>query len=174
MAAAVELTDGTRNVIFENGRLVGPGAAAVKMDGAAQGEVRNNRVYNFDRGVYLSGDPTNPAAIDLSVSNNTFHTLTTGVDIRPLSAALKRLSLARNYFAHVQQIASSAVDTVVGFRATDNARDKDSQDGNLPTNSVVFNIALGQDPGHDAQFLRPPAGEPEPVVGQKKIPVGAR
>jgi serine/threonine protein kinase len=175
MPAAVELTDGTRNVIFENGRLDGPGGAAVKLDGTAQGEFRNNRVYNFDRGVYLSGDPTNPAAIDLAVRNNTFHTLTTGVDIQPLPAALKRLSLARNFFAHTQEIASSAVGVVVGFQAADNARDQASQEGNLPTKSDVSDFAFPPPASaSDDQFLRPPAGSPGPVVGPNKVPVGAR
>jgi hypothetical protein len=175
VTAAVELTDGTRHVIFENGRLEGPGGAAVKLDGAAQGEFRNNRVYNFDRGVYLSGDPPNPAAIDLAVRNNTFHTLTTGVDIQPLPAALKRLSLARNFFAHTQEIASSAVGVVVGFQATDNVRDQASQEGNLPTKSAVSDFTfLPPTSASDDQFLRPPTGKPGPAVGPNKVPVGAR
>lgn len=176
IVAAVELTDGTRHVVYENGRMEGPGGAAVRLDGAAQAEIRNNRLYNFDRGVYLTGDPSNPAAIDLAVGSNTFHTLTTGVEIQPLSAALKRLSLTRNYFARVKEgIASSAVDTVVGFQATDNARDKTSNEGNLPTNAAVPNFAFpAPNPANDAQFLRPPAGKPGPVVGPNKVSVGAR
>jgi hypothetical protein len=173
VGAAVELTDGTRGVVIENSRLEGPGGAAVKLDGTAQCEVRNNRVFKFERGVYLTGDPRNPSAIDLTVGNNTFHTLTTGIDIQPLSAALGRLSLTRNYFARTDEIASSPVGVVVGFQAAENGRDDRSEEGNLPADAAVTKFPLDANPGNDARFLRPPAGKPGPTRPDG-VPVGAR
>jgi hypothetical protein len=174
VGAAVELTDRTRDVVFENGRLEGPGGAAVEIDGTARCEFRNNRVFKFDRGVYLTGDPSEPGAIELTVSNNTFHTVATGVDIRPLSAALKRLTLAHNYFARTDEIASSAAAVVVGFQPAVNARDKASREGNLNADSAVVNFSYHTNPGNDAQFLLPPADKPGPTAGPNNVPVGAR
>ncbi|HET6575230.1 MAG TPA: protein kinase [Fimbriiglobus sp.] len=173
IGSAVELTNGTHDVVIEDSRLEGPGGAAVKVDGTAAGEVRNNRVYNFERGVYLAGDPTDPAAIDLTVGGNTFHTVTTGLDIQPLSAALRRLSLTRNYFAHTKEIASSPVGVVIGLQAAENARDGSSKEGNLPTNSAVVHFGLNTNTRNDALFLRPSVGKPGPV-GPNNVPVGAR
>ncbi|HVK18779.1 MAG TPA: protein kinase [Fimbriiglobus sp.] len=174
VTAAVELAEGTHHVVYENGRLEGPGGAAIRVTGTAQGEVRNNRVHNFDRGVYLTGDPTNPAAIDMVVSNNTFHTLETGVDIQPLPAQLKRLALNRNFFAHTREIASSPVGVVVGLQPDGNLMDEASGEGNLQTGTTRSDFKYPPPvPTDDNRFLRPPPGKPGPV-GPDKAPVGAR
>jgi hypothetical protein len=166
LEAALELTDGSRHIVFENGRLEGPGKAAVKLSGTVQGEVRSNRIYNFDRGITLAGDPPGPAAVDLTVTNNTFHTLQTGVDIQPQVAGLKRLSVLRNVFANTKTIAASKAAKVAGFQTADNARDKASREGNLPTGAAEIDLVFpAPNAKNDAQFLLAPPGKLPPNVG---------
>jgi serine/threonine protein kinase len=177
LEGAVQLLAGCRHVIFEGGRLEGPGKAAVQVDGAVEGcEVRNNRVYKFDVGVSLTGKPADAAGFDLTVANNTFHTIgNAGVAIEAPLAGLNRFSLARNYFAATREIATSSADPGSGFIAADNARDRATREGKLPTNATaVTDYEMPPPrPGGDGEFLRPAPGRLG-AIGPNKVAVGAQ
>jgi serine/threonine protein kinase len=178
VAAAVELVADCRHVLFAGGRLEGPGRAAVKVSGgAAECEFRNNRVYRFDVGVHLTGRPADPAALDLTVVSNTFHTLATaGVVIDEQYARLKRFTLERNYFVHSNEVATTPAASVPGLAPYDNARDQTTREGNLPTDSFTVSDYTMPPPAkgaNDAAFLRPPP-ERLDAVGPNGVAVGAR
>jgi serine/threonine protein kinase len=175
--AAVQLLAGCRHVAFEAGRLEGPGKAALLTDGAAAGcEFRDNRVYNFDVGVHAAGKLSDADRYDLTVTNNTFHTLATGVLIDASLAGLDRLALTRNYFAATAKIATAAPAVPVGgLRPASNARDKATHEGSLTTGAVEvpdYTMPAPAKSAGDAEFLRPPGRLTAP--GLEGVSVGAR
>ncbi len=175
-AVAIQFAGGVRSVRIENCPLEGPGKAAFRVDGSVtDAVVRNNRVFNFDVGVLVTGNEPADAPFDLTVANNTFHTLKTGVKIEHPLGPAKTLTLARNYFANTPELATTSAGDVPGFHPAENGRDPATKEGNVPTNSAeVANVQLPtQGTGADKNFLLPAGGVLD-AVGPNKAAVGAR
>jgi serine/threonine protein kinase len=176
--AAVLFTLGNKLIQVENCRLEGPGQDAVKIDGIVlETELRDNRIYNFDVGVQLTGKLSATASYSLTVANNTFHTLgKAGLAVEhPLSGPKQHLTLTQNYFAHTKQILTSPALKLPGLKASENARDATTKDGKLKPAALPvpdYNLP-SPNPASDGEFLRPSDGKLS-AVGPNRVTVGAR
>lgn len=151
-----------RNLQVADCRFEGPGLSGVRVDGSASDvELRNNRIHNFEVGVRLSGKLTNETPYNLTVENNTFHTITTAGMLadHPFAGAKQTVTLTKNYFGATKEIATSPAAAVPGFKATDNGRDKATTEGKLDTKSQTLDDLPAPNPEIDGEFLLPVAGK---------------
>jgi eukaryotic-like serine/threonine-protein kinase len=129
--SGIYLLGSVRNSEFIGNRFITPGGAAFKADSILREvEFKNNRVFNADYGLWLTGKPSPESAYSLTVSNNTFHTLSiAGVfcDL-PLKEPKQSAQFKNNYFA-ATKLLFAAAPASAGFKFVANGRDPNSPEG---------------------------------------------
>jgi len=173
----------SRKVSIRNGRIEGQGLAGFRFDGAMSDiEVSGNRVFKVGAGFHFFRVPVNRTA-QVRISSNTIYDAKIGLDITP-AGMLGRLDVqvTQNYFAKTLAITTpslpppaAAQPPIAGVRGAENGHDTHSGLGNTPIGaSIIQSPELPiPNPAIDAEFLRFPAGGPQPEVGPNKVRVGA-
>ncbi len=176
--AGLLLTSGNRNLVIANNRFEGPGEAAIKIEGAVhETEIRNNRFFDFDTGIWFTGKLPTDLPFSLTVTNNTFHTISSAglqIDLA-INGAKHQLVVAKNFFANTKEIAKSITATVPALKATDNAHDTTTKEGKLRVNAIAI-------PGYEMTTTNPTLGpsflQPDGTrlanIGPNKVTVGYR
>ena len=157
----------SRAVVIENGVVVGPGGAGLRVQGVCDVEFKNNRVDNFEFGVQLLGRGPSDLPFAVAVANNTFRNLGRGgVSVEVPLAGKQTVSLTRNLFATTAGELLQAQGG--GVTAADNARDKATPDTKLSPRAVEVdaNLGTGGRP-EDPRFLIPPPGSEAARYGAK-------
>ncbi len=180
--AAVDRTP-TRHVIVRDARFEGGGKTGIQFDGPGEDiEMTRNRVFNVTRGIGFGKLPVEGTAIKARLTNTTFYGTKAGVSFDFQAAEVKgryEFELSRNYFAKTEALAklTSQNGSVPGFMpAGDNAKAKDSKEGNIPLKAIaVDNYDLPPRPNPEAaDFLCYPSNAPlsRVVVGSNQVRVG--
>ena len=134
-----------RNVQIENARLQGPGDAAILVRGTALDcSCVNSRFFDWNVGIHLKEQPQLPTSeFRFTVRHSTFFQMTAGVKLEvPLASPKRELTLAHCYFGRVKDILVG-VPPYLPVRASENARDKASNDGRLtPPSKLIENFEL--------------------------------
>jgi len=160
--SAVVLNSGANFTQIAGNRFEGPAAAGVAIEGqAVEVEVRNNRVWNCDVSVSLTGKLAADRPYDLRITQNTFFTAATaGVLCElPLTGPKHELKLERNYFGATKVVLAGLTARPAGLRTSGNTRDAASPEGPVSTDASVLgpDTIRPPDPKDDATFLRSPA-----------------
>ena len=159
--AGVVLLSGAGFTHLVGNRFEGPATAGVDVQGqAVELEVRNNRVWNCDTGVLLSGKLAADRPFDVKIVHNTIVTAAAaGVTCEhALTGPKQELAVERNYFAAVKVILSGPPTRPPGLKSAGNARDAATAEGPVPTGAVVTPDPLPPpNPNDDATFLRSPS-----------------
>ena len=159
--AGVLLQSGAAHTHVVGNRIEGPAAVGIDVQGqAVEIELRNNRVWNCETGVSLSGKAADKP-YDLKVTHNTFlGCAVAGVSFdHPLAGPGQQLSLTGNYFGGTKLLLAGLTARPAGLKTAGNARDAASGEGPVSTDSGVLtpDPHTPTNPNDDATFLRSPS-----------------
>ncbi|MGL6074264.1 MAG: protein kinase domain-containing protein [Fimbriiglobus sp.] len=157
--SAMYFSGNNRFVMITDCRIEGPCAAGIKIDGPiSESEIKNNRIWNCDSGLWFTGKVTTDQPFQLLIANNTFHSMSSAA-VSPdlmLTGAKHRLEFTKNYFGRVAEIVGGPRDKQPGMAFRDNATDKSSKEGKYKTtsNNLGDDPMSPADPKNDETFLR--------------------
>jgi eukaryotic-like serine/threonine-protein kinase len=160
-------------------RIEGPfKIAAFEFEGPADNiEVAQNRIWNVANGVYLKKPATSDQSMRLTLTGNTFHTISKAALHFEAAGALPSgknlVELAQNYFydagtlVYADDKAAPAI-----LAAKDNARGGKTNEGNPSLHARQVDVPLPSNPADDHHFLRYSRNSPLATAANGS-PIGA-
>ena len=164
------------NIRMTDGRLEGSGkGSALRIDGTATNiEFRNNRVFNWEQGIFVTGKDDKAKPLGLMLIRNTFHSLkAAGLYAEaPIELPGRKVSIEGNLFVKTGELVKVQLPST-GVKAEANGMADNSKEGivNIKAEPAIgFGNAPVKTESGDA-FLRGANGV-RPTIGKDKIPVG--